>query len=109
MLTIHTLGGLSLSFAEAHLPLPPTQTSRSLLVYLLLHADRPQARAHLVGLFWPDLPEQTARRRVSNALWEIRSALSGLGGLPCSWPPPGRSASTPTAPTGSMWLTSKAY
>ena len=37
--------------------------ARSLFAYLL------------AGTFWPNLPEDVARRRLSQALWQVRKAL----------------------------------
>jgi DNA-binding SARP family transcriptional activator/Tfp pilus assembly protein PilF len=49
--------------------------ARSLLAYLLTYRDRPHTRDLLAGTFWPDLPDATARRRLTQALWQIRHAL----------------------------------
>jgi DNA-binding SARP family transcriptional activator len=64
----------------------PTEKSRSLFAYLLLH-HAPHAWAHLAGLFWPDLPEKTARRRLTQELWRIGSELekTGVNGAPAPW------------------------
>jgi DNA-binding SARP family transcriptional activator/Flp pilus assembly protein TadD len=74
MLHAYLLGGLALTAGD---PLPPvhSRTAHSLLAYLLTHRDRPHTRDLLAGTFWPDLPDATARRRLTQALWQIRTAL----------------------------------
>ena len=74
MLIVSLFGGFSLQFHDALLTLP-SHGSRSLLSYCAAYADRLHTRAYLAGLFWPDVPEATARRRLSHALWEIGQAL----------------------------------
>lgn len=78
MLTIRFFGGLSIHNDGAPVNLP-SQNSRSLLAYCAAHADRLHSRSHLAGIFWPDLPNPTARRRLSHALWEIGQALPPIG------------------------------
>lgn len=74
------LGGFGLSWGE--MPLPPiaSQSARSLFAYLITHRDRPHTRALLAGIFWPDLPDYQARRRLSQALWQIGRVLQSLPG-----------------------------
>jgi predicted ATPase len=48
---------------------------RALLAYLALEADRPHRRDALVGLLWPDLPEQAARNNLRQALANLRQAI----------------------------------
>jgi DNA-binding SARP family transcriptional activator/biotin operon repressor len=52
-----------------------SKVARSLLAYVLTHRERSHARERLAGIFWPDLPEQQARRRLSQALWRIGETL----------------------------------
>ena len=49
--------------------------ARSLLAYLVTYRDQAHTRNLLAGTFWPDLPNATARRRLSQALWRIRRTL----------------------------------
>ncbi len=72
MLRVHLFGGLDLLWGERTLPPFPGAAVRSLLAYLLTYHDRPHTRDLLAGTFWPDLPDATARRRLSQALWQIR-------------------------------------
>jgi DNA-binding SARP family transcriptional activator len=45
------------------------------LAYLLTYHGRPHTRDLVAGTFWPELPDDVARRRLSQALWQIRKAL----------------------------------
>lgn len=47
----------------------------ALLAYLAVEADRPHRRETLVGLLWPDCPEQTARHNLRQALYNLRQAI----------------------------------
>lgn len=77
-LHIALLGQYTLSVGDRPLPPLPTEKSRALFAYLVLH-PQPHARAHIAGLFWPDLPEKTARRRLTQELWRIGSELEKAG------------------------------
>lgn len=77
-LRVRLLGGFTLAWGEMSLPLPPSQPARSLFAYLITYRDRPHTRDLLAGLFWPDLPDALARRRLSHALWQIGRALNSL-------------------------------
>ena len=46
---------------------------------MLLEPTRRFSRSRLVGLFWPEEPEQSARRKLSQAMWRIRSSLEPIG------------------------------
>jgi DNA-binding SARP family transcriptional activator/tetratricopeptide (TPR) repeat protein/DNA-binding transcriptional ArsR family regulator len=77
-LEVATLGGFALRFAGEPLPPIASRAGRSLLGYLLLHRDRPQPRERLATVFWPELPEARARRRLSHTLWQIQDVLGEL-------------------------------
>ncbi len=47
----------------------------ALLAYLAVEADGPHGREALVGLLWPDFPEETARHNLRQALFNLRLAL----------------------------------
>lgn len=76
VLQIRLFGGLDLAWDGVSIPLISSSTSRSLLAYLVTYRDRPHTRDLLAGTFWPDLPDATARRRLSQAGWHIRRALA---------------------------------
>ncbi|HMQ53659.1 MAG TPA: BTAD domain-containing putative transcriptional regulator [Anaerolineae bacterium] len=48
---------------------------RALLTYLAVESDRPHARETLAGLFWPEIPEQTARANLRHVLTNLRRNL----------------------------------
>lgn len=74
MLRVHLFGGLALAWCGDPLPTLPSKAA-SLFAYLVTYRNRPHTRGLLAGAFWPDLPEATARRRLSQALWQIRQTL----------------------------------
>lgn len=75
VLQVYLFGGLMVGWDGT--PMPPISgaAARSLFAYLLTFRDRPHTRDLLAGTFWPDLPDDVARRRLSQALWRIRKAL----------------------------------
>jgi DNA-binding SARP family transcriptional activator/Flp pilus assembly protein TadD len=75
MLRVHLFGGLMVSWDESPLPPIAGAVARSLFAYLLTYRHRSHTRDLLTGTFWPDLPDGVARRRLSQALWQIRKAL----------------------------------
>jgi DNA-binding SARP family transcriptional activator len=74
-LRVRLLGGFLLSREGQELPLPASRAARLLLAYVILHPRQWHPRGFLAGMFWPDLPEQAARRRLSQALWRVRTIL----------------------------------
>jgi DNA-binding SARP family transcriptional activator len=52
-----------------------TPRLQSLLTYLVLHRNAPQARHHLAFLLWPDSAEAQARTNLRNLLHHLRRAL----------------------------------
>lgn len=77
-LRIQLFGPLQIKRHGRTLPLPPSRAARSLLAWLLLHPEKQHARAALLGVFWPDMPEADARRALTQALWQIRRAAPDL-------------------------------
>ena len=45
------------------------------LLYRLAAGERPVPREHLCYLFWPDIPEATARRKLTGLLAHLRRGL----------------------------------
>ncbi len=75
---VRLLGGFSVRFGERSLESLPPQAV-SLVAYLVMNRDRPQTRDLLAGRFWSELPEDRARKRLSNSLWQIKSAAAEAG------------------------------
>jgi len=80
MLKICLFNGLRLEYEQTLLNLP-SAGSRSLLAFCATYPGHAHTRSRLAGLFWPDLPEAIARRRLSHALWEIGQTLPEPQGL----------------------------
>ena len=72
---IQFLGGFVVDHDGHNMPPIPSSLGRSLFAFLVTYRDRRHTRDLLAGTFWPDLAEQVARRRLSQALWQIQSAL----------------------------------
>jgi predicted ATPase/DNA-binding SARP family transcriptional activator len=54
----------------------------ALLVYLAVEAGRPHRRESLVGLLWPECPEQVARHNLRQALFSLRRAIGDHAARP---------------------------
>ena len=78
LLQVRLFGGLTLTWGDASLPRIAGRFAHSLLAYLITYRHRAHTRDLLAGTFWPDLPDAQARRRLSQALWQIRRVLSPL-------------------------------
>jgi predicted ATPase/DNA-binding SARP family transcriptional activator len=74
-LHIRLFGQLELVQGNTSLPAIPSSVSRSLLAYLIVHPGQVFSRDALAGTFWPERPNATARRALSNALWQLRGVL----------------------------------
>lgn len=79
-LQIYLLGGFAVKRGDTPLPPIPSRAARSLFAYLVVNRDRRHARSYLAGLYWPELPEARARRRLSQSLWQLHDALDELPG-----------------------------
>lgn len=78
-LYIHLLGGFHISGDDnpqqslSHAVTTPRL--QSLLAWLLLHRQGPQARPHLAYVFWPDAGEAQARNNLRQSLHQLRAGL----------------------------------
>lgn len=79
MLRIHLFGGLRIALRDRTLPPIPSSAARSLLAYCAYNCTDPHPRQLIIGQFYPDLPESRARRRLSQALWQIRNTVETHG------------------------------
>jgi TolB-like protein/DNA-binding SARP family transcriptional activator/Flp pilus assembly protein TadD len=83
MITFHVLGAVELRGAGGrHLGSPLAGSKRlALLAYLMLGARRGATRRDtLLGLFWPESDQRSARNALSNMLHQIRRSL-GAGAI----------------------------
>src|SRR5512137_411041 len=74
-LAVNVLGALQIAVANAPLVRLDSDKVRALLVYLAVEADRPHRREALIGLFWPDSSEESARHSLRQALSNLRHAI----------------------------------
>ncbi len=74
-LQLFLFGGFRLVEDQQDLPPLATTKARSLFAFLALHATSMHTRHLLAGMFWPDLPDASARRRLSQTLWRIHQAF----------------------------------
>jgi len=74
MLRLFTFGGLRIECDGEPLQLS-THKARDLLAYLITFRGRTHPRSVVSGVLWPDLPEEKARRRLSDTLWRLRRVL----------------------------------
>ncbi|MBI5158392.1 MAG: AAA family ATPase [Acidimicrobiia bacterium] len=74
-LEVRLLGGFELAREGRTLEQLPLRAARSLFAYLVLNRERPHTRDLLAGTFWPEFDESRARRRLSQALWQIKTTL----------------------------------
>ncbi len=59
-----------------------SEKARALLAYLAVEAGRSHRREKLVGLFWPDHPEQRARHNLRQTIFNLRLALGDSSARP---------------------------
>ena len=74
MLEVRVIGELDIRLDGITGELPPSRRVRALLGWLAIHPGR-HSRSRLAGLFWPDVPETSARASLRSAIWALRSAL----------------------------------
>ena len=78
MLEVQLLGGLSAAVDGRPVELPADARARELLARLAL-SPGPHSRSVLAGRLRPDVPEDSARKTLRNALYELRRALGPAG------------------------------
>ena len=74
-LTVNVLGELQVFIDDAAISSFKSEKVRALLAYLAVEADHAHRREALMGLLWPDSPEETARHNLRQALFNLRLAL----------------------------------
>jgi DNA-binding SARP family transcriptional activator/predicted ATPase len=77
-LQIQLLGDFRLLYDDQPVTMAQHLRLQSLLAYLIVHGDAPQARQHLAFLFWPDASEAQARANLRRTLHELRRLLPFL-------------------------------
>lgn len=79
VLHVQMLGGFGLRVGERAATAMSSRPAVSLLSYLVIRRDRTHTRDLLAGKFWPDEPEAVARKRLSNALWQLNQSAKQIG------------------------------
>ena len=74
-LHIHLLGNFQLTYGDQPVTTVNQARLQSLLAYLLIHRQAPQARHHVAFTFWPDVGEAQARNNLRQMLHQLRHAL----------------------------------
>ena len=74
-LSLRVLGDLQVLKDDVPIQVFESNKVRALLVYLAVEATHAHRRETLVGLLWPDFPEQAARNNLRQALFNLRVAL----------------------------------
>jgi predicted ATPase/DNA-binding SARP family transcriptional activator len=74
-LSLGVLGPLQVLVDDAPVAALESDKVCALLVYLAVEADHPQRRESLVGLLWPECPDEVARHNLRQALFNLRRAI----------------------------------
>ncbi|MBK7780636.1 MAG: tetratricopeptide repeat protein [Ardenticatenia bacterium] len=72
------LGGFRATWCGESVDLPGRRLVADLWIYLLLHRELPLPIGRLLGVFWPDIPEQAARANLRRYLHFLGQALPQL-------------------------------
>ena len=84
-LSISLLGPFQVTLDGEPVTTFDSDKGRALLAYLAMEADRPHRRESLAGLLWPDWPERSARKNLSNALYNLRQVIRDQDASPRAW------------------------
>ncbi len=74
-LTLGLLGSLQVLVANAPITNFESNKARALLAYLAVEAGSAHRRESLIGLLWPDSPEEAARHNLRQTLLALRRAI----------------------------------
>jgi predicted ATPase/DNA-binding SARP family transcriptional activator/uncharacterized protein HemY len=74
-LSLRVLGELQVLKDDVPIQAFESDKVRALLAYLAVEADHAHGREKLIGLLWPDYPEEAARHNLRQALFNLRVAL----------------------------------
>jgi DNA-binding SARP family transcriptional activator len=81
-LELRLLGGFEARLGSDAITSFESQKSRALLTYLALHRDKSLDRDFIAGLLWPERSDDSARKNLRQALYNIRTATSSYGDSP---------------------------
>lgn len=77
-MSVQMLDGFQLWIGDQPMPDLPRGKARAMLIYLLLNRRRPQPRARLCRLFWPEAEPTAARNNLHVTLHRLRRHLGAL-------------------------------
>lgn len=78
-LTLELFGSARITADGQHIDLR-VRKELALLAYLAAEPGHPHRRDHLLGLLWPDVPEEAARNNLRVVLARLRRALGDAAG-----------------------------
>src|SRR5512137_10350 len=81
-LTLYLFGAFQVTLADGSTARFESDKTCALLAYLAVEADRPHRRDALVGLLWPDEPEQTARHNLRQTIYSLRQTIGDSAAQP---------------------------
>ena len=81
-LELRLLGGFEARLGSDAITSLESQKARALLTYLSLHRDKSLDRDFVAGLLWPERSDESARKNLRQALYNIRTAVSSGSDLP---------------------------
>jgi predicted ATPase/DNA-binding SARP family transcriptional activator len=81
-LAIRLLGSFQVTLDGEPVTAFESDKVRALLAYLTVETGQPHRREKLAGLFWPDLPEPSARNNLRVALANLRKVLGDAAATP---------------------------
>ena len=74
-LTLKFFGGFLAAVDNQPIPESRAKRIEALLIYLALEANRPHRRELLIGLLFPDMPDEAARTNLRQTLSRLRKAI----------------------------------
>ena len=80
MLHVSLLGEQVVSDGDGRVLLRSSRTI-ALVAFLVTHADAPQTRQRIAGLFWPDSTDEQALTNLRRELHHLRAVLHTSGAL----------------------------
>ncbi|MEZ4593550.1 MAG: BTAD domain-containing putative transcriptional regulator [Chloroflexota bacterium] len=81
-LTLNFFGGFHAAVDDQPIPESRAKRIEALLIYLALEANRPHRRELLIGLLFPDMPDDAARTNLRQTLSRLRKAVNDAQAAP---------------------------
>lgn len=106
-LEIRFFGGFDVRYGDQSVSGFESQKVRALFAYLAVLRDRSQSRDQLTGLLWSEFDEESARRSLRQALYNLRAAFQRAGCEQC--PVVTSRQSAQFSPEGEYWFDLAAF